>query len=241
MAQLRKEADAGDMRAAALLANMLEEDGDLEGAKRWNRYGAEGGDAAAALSLGILLSEEGSLKEAEKWLRQSAAATDPDGERFSEIAAGMLGRVLLDSDRVDEAEPWIKRAVEAGVEPARKDLERLQRIRSGSSQRNGSRGSGDETLQTFQVHGIILYDGTGHRLGPSDCTLTRTRFIIEDARGGISQIQLHDINSVNTPAPIISPKQLRIKLSGITYDIYCHSKDQKSLLETWLLQAIRGT
>jgi hypothetical protein len=87
---------------------------------------------------------------------------------------------------------------------------------------------------------VVAYNGSGHRLGPSVCTLTKTRLIIDDARGGISQIQLRDINGVSTPGRMVSPKMLRITASGVAYDIYCVSKDQKYQLEAWLSKAIRG-
>lgn len=95
-------------------------------------------------------------------------------------------------------------------------------------------------LQTFDVSFVTFYDGSGHRLGPSMCTLTRTRLIINDARGGISQILLRDIIGVSTPSRLAAPKLLRIKAPAVAYDIDCRSKDQKNLLEAWLSRAIRG-
>jgi hypothetical protein len=101
-------------------------------------------------------------------------------------------------------------------------------------------GDDDGAPQTFEVSSVMYYDGGGHRLGPSLCTLTRTHFIIEDARGGISQILVRDINGVSTPGRTVSPKQIRITAPGVAYDIYCHSKDQKYQLEESFRRAIRG-
>lgn len=96
--------------------------------------------------------------------------------------------------------------------------------------------SGSDVLQEFEVDSVMFYDGSGHRLGRSICTLTRTRLIIDDARGGISQIQLRNITGVRS----MSRKMLRVQAPGVAYDIYCVSKDQKNLLDAWLSEAIRG-
>lgn len=237
-AVLRSAAEAGNMRAATALADMLEEDGDLSGAERWNRIAGTAGNMDGALSLGILLYEKGNREEAVEWLKAAASSKDPDFENTAG-AAGALGQVLLVLNDLDEAEYWLKKAVAAGSEPAKQDLAELQRVRSRRAQGGASRGSDDEVMQTFKVSGVIFYDGSGHRLGPSLCTLTRTRLIIDDARGGISQILIRNINGVSTPGRLVSPKLLRITASGVSYDIYCESKDQKDLLEDWLVVAIR--
>jgi hypothetical protein len=101
--------------------------------------------------------------------------------------------------------------------------------------------AGEKKLQEFNAKYVTFYDGSGHRLGPSECTLTTMRLIIADARGGIHQILLRDISGIGTPSRLAAPKMLRIKLLGQTYDIDCVSRDQKSDLESWLSQAIRGS
>ncbi len=99
----------------------------------------------------------------------------------------------------------------------------------------------ERTLREFVVDSIVFYDGSGHRLGPSECTLTDSRLIIHDARGGIHQILLRNISGITVPAPIISPKQLRINLSVQAYDVYCQTKDQTNAIAYWLGQAIKGS
>jgi hypothetical protein len=104
-----------------------------------------------------------------------------------------------------------------------------------------SRASGDQKLQEFTVKYVTFYDGSGHRLGPSECTLTTSRLIIHDARGGIHQILLRDISGISTPSRLAAPKMMRISLPAQAYDIDCNSKDQKYAIEAWLDQAIRGS
>jgi hypothetical protein len=99
----------------------------------------------------------------------------------------------------------------------------------------------DEKLREFQVKFVTFYDGTGHRLGPSECTLTSTRLIISDVKGGINQILLRDISGVSIPSRVAAPKMLRISLPGQAYDIDCLSKDQANAVAYWLGQAIRGS
>lgn len=239
-ARLRRAAEAGDIDAATDLADMLEEDGDLSGAEYWNRRAANAGDMYGALSLGLILCDKGNMEEGAEWLQSAATSENPPSEGLAGVAAGAFGRALLRLNRLDEAEPWINKAVAAGMEEAEEDLEKLQRARSRANAGGGNQSSGDEVLQTFKVSSVMFYDGSGHRLGPSLCTLTRTRFIIDDARGGISQILLRDINGVSTPGRLVSPKQLRITTPGLGYDIYCETKDQKNTLEAWLSRAIRG-
>jgi hypothetical protein len=102
--------------------------------------------------------------------------------------------------------------------------------------------SGEEKIQEFDVKYVTFYDGSGHRLGPSRCTLTTRRLIINDVRGGIHQIQLRDISGVDTPSKLAAPKMLRIRLlASQAYDIDCVSKDQKLNLEVWLSEAIQGS
>jgi hypothetical protein len=101
--------------------------------------------------------------------------------------------------------------------------------------------SGDAKLQEFDVKYVTFYDGTGHRLGPAECTLTSRRLIINDVKGGIHQILLRDISGITTPSKLAAPKMLRISLPGQAYDIDCSSKDQKKAIEAWLGRAIRDS
>lgn len=231
-ARLRKAAERGDMNAACELAEMLEDDRDLAGAERWYRFAAAAGHMEAANDLGLMLFKMGEFEEAEPWVRKAATSNDPEDPLIAQYGAGMLGMCLVELGRPDEAEQWLVIGADAELDFAINALEKLQA--------NALGGSGSDVLQTFNVDSVMFYDGTGHRLGPSVCTLTRTRLIIDDARGGISQIQLRDIRAVSTPGPIVSPKMLRIRLATIGYDIYCLSRDQKNMLETWLSKAIRG-
>ena len=116
------------------------------------------------------------------------------------------------------------------------------RARSSSTQGGASQlgASGEETLQEFTVKYVTFYDGSGHRLGPSECTLTSRRLIIHDARGGIHQVLLRDISGISTPSRMAAPKMLRISLPAQAYDIDCNNRDQKYAIEAWLGQAIRG-
>jgi tetratricopeptide (TPR) repeat protein len=234
---LRRAAEAGNTEAAVVLAEMLEEDGDLSGAEHWNRVAATAGDMDGAVHLGILLYEKGKREEAVEWLKAAATSDDPD---FTNTvgAMGALGQVLLVLNNLDESEYWLRKAVAAGSEASKQDLAELERVRS-RTQGGAGQGSPDEVMQTFKVSSVIFYDGSGHRLGRCSCTLTRTAFLIDDARGGISQILIRDINGVSTPGRMVSPKLLRITASGVAYDIYCENKAQKELLEDWLVVAIR--
>ena len=137
--------------------------------------------------------KEARYGEAEPWLRKAAASTDPDPQ-INQHDAGLLGACLLELGRLDEAEQLLVIAANAGLDFAVKGLDRLRNERANPPRG----GSGSDVLQTFNVDSIMFYDGSGHHLGPSVCTLTRTRLIIDDARGGISQIQLRDINGVST-------------------------------------------
>ena len=99
----------------------------------------------------------------------------------------------------------------------------------------------DQKLREFQVKYVTFYDGTGHRLGPSDCTLTSTRLIISDIKGGIHQVLLRDISGISMPSRVAAPKMLRISLPGHAYDIDCNTKDQTNAVAYWLGEAIRGS
>lgn len=238
--RLRKAAKAGDLDAATSLADILEEQGYRAQAEYWNRKAANAGDLYGMLSLAVSLLDRGVIEEGERWARKAASSNEANFATFVPIVSAALGRSLLIRNNLDEAEQWLTKGAEGGDDDAIQDLERLRQLRSKTGQSESSSTTGDQTLQTFEVSSVMFYDGSGHRLGPSTCTLTKSHFIIDDARGGISQILLRDINGVSTPGRFVSPKQLRITAPGVAYDIYCASKDQKNLLEAWLSKAIRG-
>jgi hypothetical protein len=98
----------------------------------------------------------------------------------------------------------------------------------------------ERAIQYFDVDNVAFYDGVGHGLGPSQCTITTDRLIIDGTRGGMRQILLRDISGLSTPGPIVSPKQLRISLPTAGFDVYCNSKAQKLAMEDLLNTAIRG-
>jgi hypothetical protein len=120
---------------------------------------------------------------------------------------------------------------------------RMRQAKRASAQNSASQSSSPEEakLQEFTVKYVTFYDGSGHRLGPSECTLTSRRLIISDVRGGIHQILLRDIAGISMPSKLAAPKMLRISLPGLAYDIDCISRDQKNAIEVWLGQAIRNS
>jgi hypothetical protein len=234
LARLRQAAEAGDTDAAVELADMLTDEGDLSGGERWNRRAAEANNHDGIVGLGIVLCVMGKFEEAEPWLRKGAA--DPRHAEMPGYCEYVLGRCLVDLQKFDEAEQWLAIGAAANVEDAVEQLERLRKYRADKTPGSARQGSGGDVLQTFEVDSVMFYDGSGHRLGRSVCTLTRSRLIIDDARGGISQIRLRDITGVSSPLR----KQLRITAPGVAYDIYCLSKDQKYDFGARLSEAIRG-
>jgi hypothetical protein len=233
-ARLRAAAEYGDVNAANDLADLLEEAGDMAGAERWYRFAAAAGDMKSAADLGRMLWTREALEEAELWLRKAATSNDPEDPMPAQYGAALLGKCLIDLAQPQEAEQWLIIGADAGLDFAVEALERLRRAQA----RRAHGGPGSDVLQTFEVDSVMFYDGTGHRLGPSVCTLTRTRLLIDDAYGGISQIRLRDINGVSTPGRLVSPKMFRITVARVAYDIYCINKDQKYLFEAWLSEAI---
>ena len=233
--ELRKAAERGDMNAAHEFASMLEEDGDIAGAERWCRSAAAAGHMAAAADLGRLLWQRGAFEEAEQWLRKAAASNDPEYPVIAQYGAAMLGKCLMDTARPNEAEQWLVIGADAGLDFAVEALEKLRR-----EQTNGPPGGANSNvLQTFEMRDVTFYDGSEHRLGPSTVSFTRRGVIIDDARGGISQILLRDIRGVSTPARLTASKLLRVTTPGVAYDFWCKSKDQRELLEDWLTEGVR--
>jgi TPR repeat protein len=77
------------------------------GSIEWLRAAAEGGSSEAMVRLGLeLVDQDGPFGEAERWLRRAAEAGDPQGQLH-------YGRLLLFSDRAEEAERWLDAAIAA--------------------------------------------------------------------------------------------------------------------------------
>jgi hypothetical protein len=233
-ARLRQAAEAGDMDAATDLANMLDEDGDLSGAEQWDRLAAEADNHDGIVDLGVVLMRQGRFEEAEPWLRKGAV--DPRHEEAPGFCEAVLGHCLFMLGRFDEAEQWLAAGAPANIDFAVADLEKLRKARAEGNLESIRHGSPKQVMQTFNVDSVMFYDGVGHRLGSSVCTLTRESFIIDDARGGIHQIRLRDITGVGAK----TRKMVRITAPGVAYDIYCRSKDQRYDVEDWLSVGIRN-
>jgi hypothetical protein len=120
--------------------------------------------------------------------------------------------------------------------PSQNSLPEISRSDSQDQTAATSRLNGHE----FEVESVMYYDGSGRRLGPSVCTIRSDRIIIDDARGGVSQILIRDIAGTGMKTAFPPAKQLRINLPTSTYDIYCKSKAQKEQMEYFIGQAIRG-
>jgi hypothetical protein len=109
-----------------------------------------------------------------------------------------------------------------------------------SRQESGEKMGRGQNYQ-FEVDSVMYYDGSGRRLGPSVCTVTPEKIIIDDARGGIHQIRVRDISGTGMKTMFPPAKQLRINLQLSTYDIYCKTKNQKEQMEYLIGQSIRGS
>lgn len=232
-ARLRQAAEAGDMDAAIELADMLMDEGDMSGAERWNRHAAEADNHDGIVGLGVVFIRQGRFEEAEPWLRRGVA--DPRREETPGYCEALLGHCLFMLGRFDESEQWLVTGAAANVDFAAADLEKLRKARAEGNLESIRHGSPKQVMQTFDVDSVMFYDGVGHRLGSSVCTLTRESFIIDDARGGIHQIRLRDITGVGAK----TRKMVRITAPGVAYDIYCRSKDQRVDIEVWLSEGIR--
>lgn len=200
-------------------------------------YGSERSSLskAAQLAYDRLLQERKERAQAEQE-RKERAQTQPTAGGQHEAAEPRPGRYCTECGA--EVTPNAKFCASCGT-PTNISARTGQSFSQNDSGQSGM--SGDETLQEFDVKYVTFYDGSGHRLGPAECTLTRTRLIISDVRGGIHQILLRDISGITTPSRLAAPKMLRISLPGQAYDIDCKSKDQKVAIEAWLGQAIRGS
>jgi tetratricopeptide (TPR) repeat protein len=232
-ARLRQAAEAGDMDAANELAGLLMDEDDLSGAEHWNRRAAEADNHDAMSDLGLVLCKQGRFEEAEPWFRKAVA--DPRSAETPGYCEAMLGKCLFTLGRFDEAEQWLAIGAANDIDFAVEDLEKIRKHRAEGTLESIRHGSPKQVMQTFDVDSVMFYDGVGHRLGSSMCTLTRESFIIDDARGGIHQIRLRDITGVGAR----TRKMVRITAPGVAYDIYCRSKDQTSDLQIWLSEGIR--
>jgi TPR repeat protein len=103
---LRADAAGGDVEAISALAAFLS-DQDPEAAVEVFERAHAAGDDDAAYDLARLLQRRERLEEAEHWYRIAA-----DGEgQLADMAAALLGCMLLESRRHDEAEPFLRRDI----------------------------------------------------------------------------------------------------------------------------------
>jgi tetratricopeptide (TPR) repeat protein len=106
---LQDLADVGNWTAAVFLAGRLEEYGRYEESERALRPAVEAGDSFAMTALGrLLLKHSDRHDEAESWLRRAAQTS-----RRSDSALGLLGQLLVNDGRGDEA----NRLKRFGIEP----------------------------------------------------------------------------------------------------------------------------
>lgn len=101
--------------AAFNLGLLYQQDGDLERAERWYRHSLEEGDGSAvdvSLNLGLLREAAGDADEA-RALYQRALETG-SGSRLEQVAL-VLGELLRRQGAYAEAEPYLRRAVQARI------------------------------------------------------------------------------------------------------------------------------
>ncbi|MFF2777542.1 tetratricopeptide repeat protein [Streptomyces sp. NPDC058052] len=128
----RTAADLGHAESSGQVGRRLADSGDTAGAERYLRQAAGAGGLADLLNLGLFLSRTGrpgDRGEAEQLLRR-AAEQDPVRP------AGLLGALLLEQGRPQEAEPWLVRAAGSGDVDAMLNLSAL----------TGALGRPDEAL-----------------------------------------------------------------------------------------------
>jgi hypothetical protein len=87
----------------------------------------------------------------------------------------------------------------------------------------------EELLSKFHISGATYYDGVGHHLTESECTLTNMRLTIEDSRGKTQQILLRDITGV-TPHMGFGSKSVDINV-GNAYAIHLYCKGRERVRE----------
>jgi hypothetical protein len=105
----RRAADVGDEKAAWLLAQLLEERGDLDGAEQILRAQADAGNADAAYALADLLAQRGDLDRAIQIVRVQA-----DAGRAS--ASRRLADLLTRRGDLDGAEQILRAQADAGTQ-----------------------------------------------------------------------------------------------------------------------------
>ena len=144
----RHAADVGDEYAAARLAIVLAERGDLDGAEQVVRARADAGDPRAGVTVAELLAGRGDLGGAEQVLR--AAADAGDGEAARRLADLLAGRGDLGG-----AEQVLRAAADGDREAARRlakmladrgDIEEL-RARAAAGDPRAARALADLLVQ----------------------------------------------------------------------------------------------
>lgn len=123
MTLLRKPADAGDAKAQALLAEILDRSEFNEEAFGYYRKSAEQGDADGEYGLaGMYASGEGVKKDPQEALRWFVKAAEQGHAQALRVVAGayIFGDLGLDdaARSSEEAAKWIKRAADADFVPA---------------------------------------------------------------------------------------------------------------------------
>ena len=144
----RHAADAGDEYAAWLLADLLSERGDLNGAAQILRARADAGDASAAGQLTELLARHGDIDE----LRARADAGDAS-------AAGRLAELLArHGDDLDEAVQILHRLADAGDSDAARRLAELL-TRCGDIDELRARADAGDRFAAQRLPGLLVRRG----------------------------------------------------------------------------------
>jgi hypothetical protein len=127
---LRKAAEKGDAKAQSELGSMFA--GGTGGLKKdekeaikWLTKAANQKEVSAQLALGTLYLSKGSA-ESLKWLR---AAAEQDSPRAQFYLGYIYERNVVGPPNAAEAIGWYRRALQQGVEEARKPLEALESVR----------------------------------------------------------------------------------------------------------------
>ena len=87
----------------------------------------------------------------------------------------------------------------------------------------------EELRSEFDISGATYYDGAAHHLGPSKCTLTSMRLMIEDRTGKTQQLHLRNITGV-TPHTGLVNKSVDINV-GSSYAIHLYCKPNARVRE----------
>ena len=132
MTLLRKPADAGNAKAQALLAEILDRSEFNEEAFDYYRKSAEQGDADGEYGLaGMYASGEGVKKDPQEALKWFMKAADQGHAQALKVVAGayIFGDLGLDdaARNSDQAAKWIKRAADVDFVPAVETLAKAYR------------------------------------------------------------------------------------------------------------------